>query len=299
MKQALLKLHVAVFLWGFTGVLGRLISLNEGLLVWYRMLITIVTLYFLMRFNNQLQSVSPKQRQHLFAIGSIVALHWCFFYGSIKYSNVSIALTCLSSAGLFTAILEPVITGKKIVIAEVFLGLIAIVGIYLIFHFDPQYKTGIILGILSSILSCVFSIFNKSQVSYNAPRTVMLYELTGGFLLLTLLMPFYLYLLPAQHLIPGKMDIVWFLLMSWVCTILAMDLSLQALQKVSAFTQNLTLNLEPVYGIILAFVVYKENKYLSQWFYLGFTLILLAVVLQMMRIISNRKKFGSYKSSAR
>ncbi len=290
MKQALLKLHAAIFLWGFTGVLGRLISLNEGLLVWYRMLITIITLYFLMRSSNDLQSVLRKQRGQLFAIGGIIALHWCFFYGSIKYSNVSIALTCLSSSGLFTAILEPAITGKKVVIAEILLGLVAIAGIYLIFHFDPQYKTGIILGLLSSVLSCVFSIFNKTQVSYNAPKTVMLYELTGGFFLLTLLMPFYLYLLPTQHLVPDKMDMIWLLLMSWVCTILAMDLSLQALQKVSAFTQNLTLNLEPVYGIILAFVVYKENKYLSQWFYLGFTLILLAVVLQMMRVISSRKK---------
>ena len=292
MKQALLKLHLAVFLWGFTGVLGRLISLNEGLLVWYRLLITIITLYFLMRSNNELQSVLPKQRWQLFSIGGIVALHWCFFYGSIKYSNVSIALTCLSSTGLFTAVLEPAITGKKMVVAEILLGLVAIAGIYLIFHFDPQYKIGIILGIVSSVLSCVFSIFNKTQVSYNAPRTVMLYELTGGFLLLTLLMPFYLYLLPTRHLVPGRMDMIWFVLLSWICTILAMDLSLQALQKVSAFTQNLTLNLEPIYGIILAFVVYKENKYLSQWFYLGFTLILLAVVLQMIRVINSRKKLA-------
>jgi drug/metabolite transporter (DMT)-like permease len=292
MKQALFKLHAAVFLWGFTGVLGRLISLNEGLLVWYRILITIITLYVIMRSKNELHSVSSKERNHLFYIGCILALHWCFFYGSIKYSNVSIALTCLSSTGLFTAVLEPMITGKKIVVTEILLGLIAIAGIYLIFHFDPQYKTGIILGIIASILTCIFSILNKTQVSYNAPRTVMLYELTGGLLLLTLLMPFYLYLLPTQHLVPGKMDVLWFLLLSWVCTILAMDLSLQALQKVSAFTQNLTLNLEPVYGIILAFVVYNENKYLSQWFYLGFALILLAVILQMMRVINSRKKLA-------
>ncbi len=245
-----------------------------------------------MRLNNQLESVSTKQRWQLFSIGSLIALHWCFFYGSIKYSNVSIALTCLSSTGLFTALFEPLITRKRIVAIEILLGLVAIAGIYLIFHFDPQYKTGIILGIISAFLSCIFSVFNKAQISYNSSRTVMLYELTGGFLLLTLLMPFYLYLLPAKHLVPGKMDIVWFLLMSWVCTILAMDLSLQALQKVSAFTQNLTLNLEPVYRIILAFVVYKENKYLSHWFYLGFMLILLSVVFQMGRVINSRKKLA-------
>ena len=153
MKQALIKLHIAVFLWGFTGVLGRLISLQEGVLVWYRLLITIVTLYMLMRAKNQLQTVSPKQRWQLFGIGTIVAVHWCFFYGSIKYSNISIALTCLSSAGLFTAFLEPLMTKKKIVAAEILLGLIGITGIYLIFHFDPRYKTGIILGIICTLCS--------------------------------------------------------------------------------------------------------------------------------------------------
>jgi drug/metabolite transporter (DMT)-like permease len=274
----------------FFGGLGRLISLNEGLLVWYRLMITLVTLYFLMKAKKQFESVSSKQRWQFFAIGGLLAFHWCFFYGSIKYSNVSIALTCLSSTGLFTALLEPLITRKKVVLTEMFLGLLAIAGIYLIFHFDPQYKTGIILGVIAAILTCVFSILNKTQVSYNAPRIVMLYELCGGFLLLTVLMPFYLYFLPTDHWIPVKTDIIWFLLLSWVCTILTMDLSLQALQKVSAFTQNLTLNLEPVYGIVLAFVVYNENKYLSKWFYYGFALILLSVILQMLRIIKSRKK---------
>jgi drug/metabolite transporter (DMT)-like permease len=118
----------------------------------------------------------------------------------------------------------------------------------------------------------------------------MLYELTGGLLFLTLVMPLYLLLLPTEQFVPTKIDLVWLLLMSWVCTIVAMNLSLQALQKVSAFTQNLTLNLEPVYGIILAFVVYHENKYLSQWFYYGFALILIAVILQMMRVVKSRRK---------
>ncbi|WP_147205146.1 DMT family transporter [Segetibacter aerophilus] len=295
MKNALLKLHIAVFLWGFTGVLGRLISLNEGLLVWYRLIITIATLYFLMRAKKQLESVSPKQRWQLFGIGGLLAFHWCFFYGSIKYSNVSIALTCLSSTGLFTALLEPLLSKKKLILTEVLLGMLAIVGIYLIFHFDPRYKIGIILGVVAALLTCIFSVLNKNQVSYNAPRTVMLYELCGGFLLLTVLMPFYLYFLPTDHWIPLKPDFFWLVLLSWVCTITAMDFSLQALQKISAFTQNLTLNLEPVYGIILAFVVYNENKYLSKWFYYGFGLILLAVVLQMLRVIKSRKDLVSVR----
>ncbi len=290
MKQALIKLHIAVFLWGFTGVLGRLISLNEGLLVWYRILITVVSLYLLMRVKGELQIVHGKHKWQLFGIGGLIALHWCFFYGSIKYSNVSIALTCLSSAGLFTALLEPVMTRKKFISVEILLGLIGIAGIYLIFHFDPQYKTGIILGLAATILSCVFSIFNKNKVSYTAPKTMMLYELSGGLLFLTLAMPGYLYAFPPTHILPVSMDWIWLLLLSWLCTILAMDLSLQALQKVTAFTQNLTLNLEPVYGIVLAFVVYHENKYLSDGFYVGFALILGAVVLQMMRVVHQRRK---------
>jgi drug/metabolite transporter (DMT)-like permease len=187
-------------------------------------------------------------------------------------------------------LLEPVMNRRKFVLSEILLGSIGIAGIYLIFHFDPQYKTGIILGLACTVLSCLFSILNKNQVSYTAPKTMMLYELTGGLLFLTLVMPLYLYAFPTTHWYPSSMDLVWLLLLSWLCTILAMDLSLQALQKVSAFTQNLTLNLEPVYGIILAFVVYKENKFLSDGFYLGFTLILTAVILQMMRVIRGRKK---------
>ncbi|WP_207496806.1 DMT family transporter [Aridibaculum aurantiacum] len=290
MKQALVKLHAAVFLWGFTGVLGRLISLNEGLLVWYRILITVVSLYVLMRVKGELETVPRRQRMQLFGIGGLIALHWCFFYGSIKYANVSIALTCLSSAGLFTALLEPVMTRKKFVPIEILLGLIGIAGIYLIFHFDPHYSTGIILGLICTLLSCIFSILNKNQVSFTAPKTMMLYELSGGILLLSLAMPFYLWAFPTKQLLPTSSDWMWLFLLSWLCTILAMDLSLQALQKVSAFTQNLTINLEPVYGIILAFVVYKENKYLSDGFYLGFALILGAVVLQMMRVVRSRKK---------
>jgi len=290
MKNALIKLHIAVFLWGFTGVLGRLIALNEGLLVWYRLLITVVSLYLLMRWRKEIVVVPRKKMLQLFGIGALVAMHWVFFYGSIKYSNVSIALTCLSSAGLFTALLEPLMMRKQIIPQEILLGLVAIAGIYLIFHFDPRYKTGIVLGLICTLLSCIFSILNKKQVSDTEPKTMMLYELGGGWLILSLVMPLYLYFFHSERLTPTGTDTLWLLIMSWFCTILAMDLSLQALRKVSAFTQNLTLNLEPVYGIILAFAVYNENKNLSDGFYLGFFLILLAVVLQVFRLVRSARR---------
>ncbi|MBS4043104.1 MAG: DMT family transporter [Chitinophagaceae bacterium] len=284
MKSALIKLHLAVFLWGFTGVLGRLISLNEGLLVWYRILITIIILYITFYFKKSFQPISKELRFRLMKIGVIVALHWLFFYGSIKYANVSISLICLSSIAFFTAILEPIIIKRRISLIEIILSLIGVLGIALIFHFDNKFRIGIILGILSAIFSAIFSIYNKKNIISTNSQNIMYYELIGGFLFLTISMPLYLYLFPTTIMYPGFLDLFWLLILSGVCTVIAMDFSLKALQKVSAFTLNLTVNLEPVYGIILAFFIFKEQYELGQSFYLGFSLIILSVALQMLRI---------------
>ena len=289
MKAPLIKLHLAVFLWGFTGVLGRLISLNEGLLVWYRILITIITLFIILWRQGGLVRLPRKMMLQLFGIGGIVALHWVFFYGAIKVSNISITLICLSSSGLITALLEPFIVGSKFSFREVALSLMGIVGIYLIFHFDSKFQKGIIVAMIATALSVTFSVLNKRLVNNVPPKTIILYELTGGWLLLTLLMPLYLRIFPPLSLFPSTLDWGWLLLLSWVCTVLAMDLSLQALRHMSVFTQNLTLNLEPVYGIILAFIVFKENKNLNASFYVGFGLIALSVAFQMVRVLHYKK----------
>ncbi len=289
MKQALIKLHIAVFLAGFTGVLGVLITLNEGLLVWYRMFITVISLFLLLIWRRNLQKISKTKALQLMMIGGLIAIHWVCFYGSIKYSNVSIGLVCFASTGLFTALLEPLMTIKKFSWSEFFLGLLSLLGIVLIFHFDTRYRTGIIIGIISSIFAALFTVLNKRNVAKVAPQTMMLYELSGGVLLLTLLMPFYLMRLPSEHLFPNFAEWGWLLVLSWLCTLWAMDLSLNALQKVSAFTQNLSLNLEPVYGILLAFVLFHEQEKLQISFYFGFALIALSVALQMIRIIKTSK----------
>lgn len=289
MKAALIKLHIAVFLWGFTGVLGKAIQLNEGLLVWYRLIITIAALLLFFKLSKQQFKVPIPSAIHYGAIGVIIALHWVFFYGSIKYANVSIALVCLSAAGVLTAFLEPIFTGKRIVIKEVILGLIAVVGIYLIFHFDAKYRTGVLLGVLSTLFSVIFSILNKKAIINVAPKTLMLYQLSGGLIVLSILLPVYLHYFPAQYILPTSSDLIWLIVLSLVCTILAMDLSLQALKKISAFTQNLTLNLEPVYGIILAFIVYNENKELGSSFYFGFCLIFFTVIYQMYSLLKKNK----------
>lgn len=284
MKKALIQLHIAVFLWGFTGVLGRLILLNEGLLVWWRMFLTVLTLLALRFFQKEFEKIPLKDALKIGGVGALVAIHWVAFYGSIKMANVSIALTCMAAGGVFTAIFEPLAFRRKIDIKEVLLGVLALVGISLIFHFNPKFKWGIIVGLVSVLIAVVFSIFNKMLVGRFSAKTISLYELGGGWLAWTLLLPVYWYFIPSDHFLPQGMDWVWLLIMAWFCTVLSVNLSLQALKHISAFTQNLTLNLEPIYGIMLAFVIFQENKDLSPGFYWGFALICLAVLLQMLRI---------------
>lgn len=226
----------------------------------------------------------------LFGVGAIISLHWVSFYGSIKYSNISVSVTCLSATGFFTSLFEPLMMKKRIDLVEVFLGILAIAGIYLIFNFYPEYKTGMIFGIISAMLSCIFPIINKKILVDFSPNTVIVYEMTGGFIALCFIFPVYLYFFPAAYFIPTLTDLLWLLILSGVCTVFAFNLSLHSLKHLSAFTTNLTYNFEPVYSIILAFILFKENKFLGTGFYFGFTLILLAISLQMVRVYEERKK---------
>ena len=291
MKKALIQLHIAVFLAGFTAILGKLITLNEGLLVWFRLLITVVTLGCSLLYRKQLLKIPFKDVIKIFGVGVIVAIHWVTFYGSVKYANVSVALVCFSATGFFTAFFEPLILKRRISLIEVGLGLIAISGIYIIFDFHPQYKLGVVFGIISAVGSSLFPIYNKKLLLSYTPKILTLYELGGGLLALTVLVPFYLMQFPATYYLPTATDWLWLLVLAWLCTVLSFDLQLNALKKISAFTANLTYNLEPVYGIILAFIFFKENENLHREFYIGVLLILLAVVLQMLRI---RREYKQY-----
>ncbi|MGZ5245784.1 MAG: DMT family transporter [Flavitalea sp.] len=284
MRKAFLQLHASVFLAGFTGILGRLITLNEALLVWYRLLLTCIALWIIFLLSKKKDSVPTKVRFSIYAVGFIAALHWITFYGSIKYSNVSVALVCFSSIGFFTAIMEPVILRKRINFVELFLGLMTIAGIYIIFHFDPQYKTGIIIGLISAWLCSLFPVYNRRFLQTYDAETVTRHELTGGLYSVTLLLPLYLWIFPTENIFPSMSDWGWLLILSLACTVLAFNLTMQALRKISAFTVNLSFNLEPLYGILLAFLIFQENKYLSKDFYWGLGLIILSVLLQTLLI---------------
>ena len=289
MKKAFLQLHLAVLLAGFTAILGKLITLNEALLTSYRMLLSAVILGVVLFFRKELQKLSLKNILQFFGVGAIISLHWVSFYGSIKYSNVSVSVTCLSTIGFFTSFFEPLIMRRRIDWLEVLLGLLVVAGIYLIFNFYPQYKTGIIFGIISAMLASIFPIINKKLLIDFSPNTVTFYEMTGGFIALCFILPFYLYFFPAKYFVPSPTDVLWLVVLAGLCTVYAFNLSLQALRHISAFTVNLTYNFEPVYSIILAFIIFKENQFLGLGFYLGFALILLAISLQIVRVYQEKK----------
>lgn len=294
MKKAFLQLHIAVFLAGFTGILGLLITLNEGLIVWYRLLITSLTMWVLFALLKKLQTISLSDRLKIMGVGFIAAMHWATFYGAIKYANVSVALVCFSAISFFTALFEPLILRKKLNWTELLLGLITLSGIYIIFHFDTRFKTGIIIGLISAVLAALFPIYNREFLKRVNVETMLSWQQTGGFLTLSLLLPFYLQKFPADHFIPTWKDIGWLLVLAWCCSVVAFQLSGNALKRLSAFTVNLTYNLEPVYGILLAFVVYKENKYLSQWFYWGFAVIAAALITHIVILIRVERKLTGH-----
>ncbi len=284
MKKALLQLHLSVFLAGFTGVLGRLITVNESLLVWYRMFFSALILLAISMFTKKIKLLHWKKMLPLIGIGGIIALHWVTFYGSIKYANISVALVCFSAVGFFSSFLDPLISNRKMIMTEVLLGMLVMFGVYLIFHFDQHFRTGIIFGIISAFLATIFPILNKRFVGEHDADTITFYEIGGGWMVLNFVVPVYLMFSPVTTYLPNAKDLFWLLFMSLFCTVLAFNLSVMALSKVSPFTVNLTFNLEPVYGILLAFLFYNEHKTLGPSFYAGISIIILTVVLQTVKV---------------
>ncbi len=290
MRKAFLYLHISVFLAGFTGPLGRLIDMNEGLLVWWRLFLTAVTMWIVFSLRGKLQRISKNDILKLTGIGFLAAIHWVTFYGSIKYANVSVALVCFSAVGFFTALFEPVLLRVKIKWMEVFLGLMVIAGIYMIFHFNPQYKTGIILGIICALLMAVVIIYIRGFVQRINPQTVLTYQLSGGLVTLSLLMPFYMQQFPSHHIIPGLNDLAWLLVLAWLCSVLAFQLSAYALKKLSAFTVNLSFNLEPVYGIFLAIILFGESREFDWSFFGGLALIAASVLIHVIMLVQKERR---------
>lgn len=273
----LLILHFTVLIWGFTGVLGDLITVSALHLVWYRVLIATLTLFVYLKMKKQIVVVPWSKMWRFVGVGMIVGIHWISFFHAIKISTVSVTLVTLSSLTLFTAILEPIFNRRSIAIGDVIVGLVIIFGIYLIFKFEFQYWEGIVFGLLAAICASFFSILNAKMVKKDKPSIITFYEMIGAFVGVSIIMLFSGQF--NEQMILSSSDWVYLLLLGSVCTAFAYVLGVAVMKELSAFTVALTTNLEPVYGILLAIFILGNKETMSTGFYFGAVIILGAVFL--------------------
>jgi drug/metabolite transporter (DMT)-like permease len=277
LNKNLIILHLTVFVWGFTGILGQLITISAVNLVWYRVIIAVISLFFYVVFYKKTHKISIKSYPKLVFTGALVGGHWILFFASIKLSTVPVTLVCLSSMTLFTAILEPLINKKRISKMEIVAGILIITGIVLIFKFESHYTKGIIAGLISALMASLFSIINSRFVQKLEAPIIAFYELSGAFIWITL------YLIATngfnQNMVPKPADIGYLLLLGTVCTSLAYVAGVSVMRELSAFRVALITNLEPVYGIILAFIFFGNMNKMTDGFWVGALIILSTIFL--------------------
>lgn len=277
-RRALLQIHFCVLLWGLTAILGKMISLPAAALVWWRMLLVSVTALLLPRVWRNLRQLPWRLLAVYAGIGCVVALHWLTFYGAIKLANASVAVTSMALCPIFLAVIEPWIAGRAFDKRELLLGLAVVPGVMLVVGGTPAgMQLGLLVGVLSALLASTFSALNKRYVHEADALTVTAVELGAGTLLMTLVAP----LLPHDGVLfplPGLRDGVLLVFLAYGCTLLPFALSLVALRQISAFTAQLAINLEPIYAIALAALLFGEQRQLDGYFYLGVLIIIAAVI---------------------
>lgn len=278
-------LHLIIFIWGFTAILGALISIDAIPLVWYRMLFAsiFITVYFVAKGKSF--KVDFKGIIRFFFSGIIIALHWVFFFKSIKVSNISVALVTLSTGAFFVSLLEPLFFKRRINIIELTLGVGVVLGLYIIFNFESEYVLGIVYALLASFLSALFSVLNGLFVKQYKPTQISFYQLFFGFLVLTIYLFFSGEFSIAFFQLPQK-DWLYLFLLSSVCTAFAFIIAVKVMKVVSPFTVVLSNNLEPVYAILLALLIFGEKEYMKPAFYVGAFVILVLVLVN--GVVKNR-----------
>lgn len=283
--KSYLHFHVIVFIWGFTAVLGALISLDAVPLVWYRMLLASGFILLWIKWKNRNLKVSPRLFLTLIIAGIVIALHWLTFFGAIKVSNVSITLALLSTGAFFTSILEPIFYNRKFVGYEIIFGLIVMAGLYIIFKVETEYTLGIILGLISAFLSAVFTLINGKVIKHAAPSVISFYELFTGVVAISLYLGYITFSSGGDSGFGGGFfnvsanDWIYLLILASICTAYAFIASVAVMKHLSPYTVMLTINLEPIYGIFLAFLVFGNKEQMNPQFYYGAAIILSTVVL--------------------
>ena len=278
-STAYLQLHIAVLLFGLTGILGDLISIPKPTLVWWRMAFAVLSFLFWPGVLRDMRRIALADVLKMVGIGCLVAMHWVTFFVAIQITNVSVTLAMLASGAFFTALLEPIIIGRKFKWFELALGLMVIPGVAMVVGSTAFPNLGIVVALLSACLAAVFSILNKSLVGRFNPITMTMVELGSGWMLLSLLAPFYYFSAPQMPFFPVGWDWFYISVLAFACTSLAYVFSLNALRFLPTFTVNLSINLEPIYTIILAYFILNEGEELNLAFYLGASVIIASVFL--------------------
>lgn len=276
------KLHFIVFLWGFSAILGKLVTIPALEMVLYRSLLAALGMAVVIRMTRGDFRVTQTQLIRLILIGFIVAVHWVAFFGSARVSNVSVSLVGFATNSLWAALLEPWFNRSRIKKFELLLGLVVLSGLYIIFSFDFQYKLGLFFGIVAGFTSALFSVFNSRMVRAIPAFTITLYEMLGAFLGLCLFLPVYKFTWAQDgilRLIPAPMDWIYIGILAVVCSVYAYSTAVELMKKISVFLLQLSLNLEPVYGIIMAVIIFGSREKMGLNFYIGTGIILLAVLL--------------------
>jgi drug/metabolite transporter (DMT)-like permease len=285
--KSYLHLHLIVFIWGFTAILGRLISLEALQLVWFRMLFAVVFIFIYIKIKKIPLAISPKILFQFLIAGLLIALHWFTFFKAIKVSNISITLACLSTGAFFTSILEPIFFNKKLVWYEILFGLIVVCGLAIIFNVEVNYLIGIVLALTSAFLSASFAVINSQFVKKHDPTVISFYELFGGVLFFSIFLLFNSSF-SIEFFILSSNDFMYLMILSTICTAYAFIVSTAIMKYLSPYTVMLTINLEPVYGIILAVLIFKDKEQMSPSFYIGAFIILFTVIIN--GIIKSRAK---------
>lgn len=293
--RSYLHFHLIVFIWGFTAVLGSLISIDSVPLVWFRMGMASIFIFIYIKWKKIDITLSRKAFLSFAIAGIIIAVHWLTFFGAIKVSNVSITLAMMSTGAFFTALLEPIFYKRKLIWYELLFGAIVIGALYFIFEVQPEYRLGIGLALLSALLSAIFTLVNGKFVHDHNPTKISFYELVVGTLFITA----YLAFAKADSFFSIDFftltytDWIYLLILASICTAYAFIASVKVMKHLSPYTIMLTINLEPVYGILLAFMVLGDKEQMSTEFYYGAVVILSVVIAN--GILKNRKLLRSKK----
>lgn len=288
----LILLHLIVFIFGFTGILGELITLPAVNLVFFRCLIAMVVIFLFALFSKRIKRFDTKTSFKMLGIGVLTAIHWILFFASIKLSTVSVAVSIMASTALWVALFEPLVTKRKILASEIILGVMVIIGLMIIFSFETKYILGLSVALISAMFAAVFSTFNAQMVKRIDSVNLGFYEMSSA----TIVVGAYLLLKGDMSFAISSNDILWLLVLGIVATAFAFVISIEVMKELSPFTVGLTINLEPIYTIILALIIFGSDEKMTWGFYVGTAILILAIFLD--TLVRRRAKKSLLKAEA-